>query len=365
VLHAEDNPIADNTPSLCDARRRSPRLMRGFLAAVIGLAAIAPHALAQARNNAFDPAQSSAGTMNLTAPEELKGLDIIEKLGDRIPLDLVFDNTAGKPVKLGDYFFKDHRPVVLALVYFRCPMQCPLILSKLGKRFNELDKTIGEHFNVVVVSFDPTEGADAASRQQLTSFNAYNRDPLPENLSDSWAFLTGPAETSRKLAQAVGFPYRYLAYSGEYSHPAVIFVLTPDGTVSRYLYGVDFPTDRLRMALLEASDGRIGSSWDRIILWCFHFDPTKGEYVLKAFRVMQVATVVMAVAVGSLLAAMWFWVERRRRPWTSFRGPASVAVGGVVGSGGMGLAGVGGVAGAGLSGDAEKPARIAGMKDDA
>lgn len=311
-------------PSLAHARRRSRLGVAavGLLAGVLGLGLFAPAARAQSRSG-FDPSQASSGSLNLQTPPELQGLEVVEKLGQKIPLDLEFDAPSGQKVRLADYFGQSHKPVVLAMVYFRCPMQCPLILTRMVRRFNDLDLTIGQQYNVVVVSFDSTEGPDAALKQQLTSFAQYNRDPLPKDLDRSWAFLTGPAETSRTLAAAVGFPYKYLSNSNEYSHPAAIFVLTPDGTVSRYLYGVDFPTDRLRLALLEASDGKIGSSWDRFVLWCFHFDPTRGEYVLTAFRVMQAATVVTTLVVGSFLGLMWLRVERRRRSWSNLGPPAA------------------------------------------
>jgi protein SCO1/2 len=289
-------------------------------AAALLVGGLAVPAAAQGPRTGFDPTKPAAGPLNLSTPADLKGLDVIERLGEKVPLDLTFYNTLGQEVRLGDYFFRDHRPVVLAMVYFRCPMQCPFMLRQMVRRFNELDLTIGEQYNVVVVSFDPTENHDSARQQASVSMAAYNREVAsdPAKLAESWAFLTGPAQHSATLAKALGFPYRFLPYSGEYSHPAVIFVLTPDGTIARYLYGVDFPTDRLRMSLLEASDGRIGSSWDRFVLWCYHFDPTKGEYVLAAFRVMQIGTVASALVMAVFLGVMWVWVERRRRNWRSF-----------------------------------------------
>lgn len=248
-------------------------------------------------------------------PPAIQGLEVIEKLGDQVPLDLSFTNAQGEPIKLAELFNQDHKPVILALVYFRCPMQCPMILRNLQKRIGELDWTVGERFNVAVVSFDPSETPKAARERQIDAIVNYNR-PHAEGLEKHWQFMTSSATNARTLAKAVGFPYRYLPDSGEYSHGAVIFVLTPDGRVSRYLYGLDFPADRLRMALLEASDGKIGSTWDRVMLWCFHFDPTANAYVLQAFRVMQIGGVLSAVAVGGLLAWMWKSDRRRRRRHT-------------------------------------------------
>lgn len=244
-------------------------------------------------------------------PDAIKGLDIRERLGQKVSPDLSFTNSDGAPVKLGSYFNDNGKPVVLAMVYFRCPMQCPTVMNNMLARFNELDWSIGEKFNVVIVTFDPTEGPAVTASQKAGYMAGYAR-PHPASLEKSWAFLSADAATARTLADQVGFDYRYLPESNEYSHPAAIFVLTPKGELSRYLYGVNYVTSHLRMALLEASDGRIGSTLDRVLMFCFHFDPQAGAYALSAFRVMQVGASSAALVVGLLLGRMWF-VERRRR----------------------------------------------------
>lgn len=244
-------------------------------------------------------------------PDEIKGLDIKERLGGQVDLGLEFTDSTGKRVTLGQYFRDGGKPVVLALVYFRCPMQCPTIMNNMVARFNELDWSIGEKYNVVVVSFDPTETPKAAAEQKLHSTFGYSR-PHPKSLDASWAFLTGDAINSRRLADQVGFMYRYLPESNEYSHPTVIFVLTPEGVVSRYLYGVNYPSNNLRMALMDASGGKIGTLADRLLMFCFHYDPAAGAYSVSAMRVMQVGGAAAAGLVGLVMGRMWM-IERRRR----------------------------------------------------
>jgi protein SCO1/2 len=323
VIFAPTNP-SRSTRAL---RAGASRLL-GALAVAVGLVgALASPALAQRGLAGESDFKSS---MNPPVPEALKGLDVTERLGEKVPLDLEFTDSTGRRVKLGEYFNQSHKPVLLTMVYYRCPMQCQLILNRLNKRFNQLDLTIGEKFNVVAVSFDPGEGQEAAAKQKVLALSGYDR-PHPPSLEAGWGFLTGPGANSRALANALGFPYRYLPESNEFAHPTVSFVLTPDGTISRYLYGIDYPVERLRMALMEASDGKIGNSWDRLVLWCFHFDPTKGEYVLTAFRVMQIATIASALGLFGLLGTMWVVVERRRRSWQSFahHTPGPVSPGGL------------------------------------
>ncbi len=252
-------------------------------------------------------------------PDAIKNMDVIEKLGHKVPLDLKFINSDGGEVALSR-FFDGTRPVLLVLVYYRCPMQCSTILQKLSSRLNALDWSVGDKFNVVVASFDPTELPEVAARARLLAEAGYVRG-LPEGQEHSWAFLTASPKSARAIADAVGFPYRFLPESGEYSHPAVEFVLTPDGKVSRYLYGIDYPAERLRFALLEATEGKIGGTVGRILHFCFRFDPHANQYVVQAFRVMQVAAAATVAALSLFFAAMW-GIERRRK-----RGAAGVPVG--------------------------------------
>lgn len=284
----------------------NPRRIASSAIALLALAAPAP-----AQPGGTIGPIGQPGVPN-TMPEAIKGLDVVERLGQKIDLEMVLNNSDGKPVRLGDYF-NQGKPVVLMLVYFRCPMQCPLTLQRFNQRLRELDWTIGKEFNVVVVSFDPTESASDAAAQKATYLLNYDRTPA-DKISENWAWLTSniPGQV-QKLADQVGFQYRYLPASNEYAHPTVTFVLSQTGMLSRYLYGIDTPTRDLRLALLDAGEGKIGNTIDKIMLFCFHFDPNSGSYSLTAFRVMQVASGGMVLGVGGLIATMLLVEHRRRR----------------------------------------------------
>jgi protein SCO1/2 len=264
-------------------------------------------------------------------PDEVKGLEVKERLGQKIDLDMVFTNSDGKPVQLRE-FFANGKPVVMKLVYFRCPMQCPLILQRFNQRLREMDFTIGTEFNVVIVSFDPTETADRAMSEKTAAMLNYGRGP-EETVAAHWGWLTSqtPGQAQR-LAEQLGYPYRYLPASNEYAHPAVGFVLAPDGMISRYLYGIDTPVRDLRLALLEASEGKIGNTLDRVMMFCFHFDPNSGGYVASAWRIMQLSSVGMVLFVLGIIMVMLV-VEWRRRAAHAAARLARAGVGAGVGTG--------------------------------
>ncbi len=291
------------------------RLPRAFASLAFGCALLA--------SSLFSAATATAQILSKDLPSAIKGLDIVEHLGQPIPLDLEFTDSLGRKTKLSAFFNdtgkKARKPVVLALVYYRCPMQCQTILHKLNDRFNQLDLSIGDDFNVAVVSFDPSESRDAAAKVKEEQFILYTR-PHPKNLDDSWRFMTSDQTAARTLADSVGFPYRYLPDSNEYSHGTVLFVLTPEGKISRYLYGIDYPADQLKLALLEASGGKIGTTVDRVLLWCFHYDPTAGAYTLQAVFVMRVGGAIIVTLLSVLLGALWY-ADRRKRT----RGTRSVS----------------------------------------
>lgn len=244
-------------------------------------------------------------------PQQAVGLQVVEKMGESIPLDVEFLDPEGNKVTLAKYF-NTGKPVVLAMVYFRCPLLCPMLLSNLQQKLNDISLKMGEQYNLVLVSFDPSEGPAEAIKQREGLLAGYNR-ATPRNIRESFAVLTGTAASSQRLADALGYPYKYLPESGEYSHGTVIFTLTPEGRISRYIYGVNYSPETLRMSLLEASDGKIGTVIDRAIMWCFQFHPGSGGYVLHAMRVMQLAAVGLTVMVGAILVRMYFIEVRRRR----------------------------------------------------
>lgn len=240
-------------------------------------------------------------------PAEKLGTQLTEKRGDKIPLDLEFTDAQGKPVMLRDYF-DGKRPVVLILGYYTCPLLCTVVFNGAQKAFNEVAFTLGDEYRAVTVSFDHTNTTAEAAGRQAAMLAGYKTDVAPK----SWDFLTSDAANARKLADAVGYHYVYLPESGEFSHPAAIVILTPDGTVSNYMYGVSFPAKQLRLALLDAADGKIGGIFDKILLYCYHFDPKANTYALQAFRVMQVAGLATVVLLGGAIGYL-FWSGSRRK----------------------------------------------------
>lgn len=256
-------------------------------------------------------------TVGMTAPAR-EGLELVQRLGHTVDLSIPFKDHRGKVVTLGEFFKQDHRPVLMAMVYFRCPLQCKMITASLLKNIQELDWKVGEQYNVVIVTFDPNDGVEVTSAQRRDLLEAYGRagagfgsSVAPDALDGRWGVLSDHHGSARRLADELGFPYKYLPESGEFAHASVSFVLTPNGMISRYLPGVNYPTSTVRMALLEAADGRIGNLVEWFAHYCFVWDPTKGAYVLGAWRVMQVGAIASAMAVGGVLA--WLLVVERRR----------------------------------------------------
>ncbi len=241
------------------------------------------------------------------APEGLEAASVTEKLDERVPLDLRFVDEDGLDVELGDYFHPG-RPVLLNLGYYACPMLCGLVTNALLDGMGDLEWTPGQEFEIVTVSIDEREGPRLANLKKDGYLEAYGRP----SARSGWHFLTGTADQSRALADAVGFGYAYSEERQEWMHPAVLFVLTPDGRVSRYLYGVQFDARTLRLSLVEASEGGIGSSMDRVLLYCFQYDSSVGRYGPAARRLMTVAGYVTVAALGIFLILM-LRRDRRRK----------------------------------------------------
>ena len=228
------------------------------------------------------------------APPELQDIGIDEKSGSTIPLDLIFVDETGKPVKLEQYFHQG-RPVVMQLSYFGCPMLCTLVSNGLVESLNDLSLTMGKDFEVINVSFDPQETSDLAAMKKKSFLEAYNR---PAGAA-SWHFLTGKPEQIKQLTASLGFKYKWVEQSHQFSHPAALMLLTPDGKVSRYLYGVKYDPRTLRLSLVEAGQGKIGTTVDRILLTCFHYDAYAGKYTATAMGIMRIAGVLTVIAIGA------------------------------------------------------------------
>jgi len=245
-------------------------------------------------------------------PVEARGLDIEEKLGARVPLDAMVTTAEGTTMRLGD-FFDDQanpdrgKPTILLLVYYDCPVACPALLGNLNKAFNGIDDwTIGEHYNVLAVSFDPSNTQEQAREYALLYRSGYEQNAdNAETVAEGYQFLRASGDTSRAIAESVGFGYRFLPDVDEYAHATGAVVLTPDGTVSRYFYGFDYQARQVKLSLLDAGEGRAGTSFgDRVLLFCFTYDPNSNSYTLAAVRVMQAGGVLTILLIVGLLAGL-------------------------------------------------------------
>ncbi len=245
-----------------------------------------------------------AGGAQTGLPEELEGVGIRERLGETIDLDLTFIAENGYPVALREYFGKG-RPVLLNLVYYSCPMLCTLVLNGQTAALREIPWTPGQEFEVVTISIDPTETFALAQKKKQLYLTSYDR-PAP-----GWHFLVDHQGNVRKLAEQIGFDYRYDERRQQYAHAAAIMVLTDDGRVSRYLYGIKYRARDLRLALAEASGGKVGSTLDRVLLFCYHYDPAEKSYVLMATTIMRAGGVLVVILLGVVLFR--FWRNERRR----------------------------------------------------
>lgn len=270
-------------------RAASPRLVPIALAGL--LAACAP-ALAQDR---IEP-----------VPKALQRVGVEEKLDAPLPLQLPFKDDRGRDVTLGSYF-KPGRPVILTLNYYRCPMLCTLELNGLVQGLKGLAWTPGDEFQIVTVSIDPNELPPLARAKKQT----YLEDLGRPSADAGWHFLTGSAASVDALTKAVGFSYEYDKETDQYGHAAVIFLVSPEGRLTRYLYGVQFDTPTLKLGLVEASKGRIGSALDRFILYCYHYDSNQGHYALAAVKIMRVGGALTVLLLGSVIGG--FWLRERKR----------------------------------------------------
>ncbi|MGP1272349.1 MAG: SCO family protein [Phycisphaerales bacterium] len=253
-----------------------------------------------------------AQVLNAEPPEAIRDLEIRNTVGEQVPLDIPLYDSEGQALQIGDYF-TDRRPVLLLMVYYDCPLLCGLMLNKMNEVVNEASPTVGEDYKIVVVSFDHANTSAMAKGKQTLYHAGYDRG-LTKLGRESYRFHTTTAAGARRLADAIGFDYRFMPASGEFSHPSVMYLLTPDGRVSSYLSGLDYEAKQLQIAILDASDGKTAMSIGEFFLhMCFSFDPTAGAYTLEAFRVMQIAGVLSVLGVGGLVGGLRIWEVVRRR----------------------------------------------------
>ncbi|HEU4582016.1 MAG TPA: SCO family protein [Polyangiaceae bacterium] len=240
-------------------------------------------------------------------PKRLEGIDIEEHLDRQLPLGLQFKDTRGETVALSKYV-QGQRPVIFTLNYANCPMLCSLQLSGLVSALNRLDRQLGKDFDIVTVSVDPDETTARAAETE----ERYRGDLTRVEGREAWHFLTGTKASIDALADALGIRYAYNEKRKEYVHPASLVLSTPSGHVSRYLYGIEYHPRTLALSLVEAAQGKVGSSVDRLILYCFHYDATEGKYAPMAMNIMRIGGGLTAFCLASFLGAYWLRQIRRR-----------------------------------------------------
>ena len=245
-------------------------------------------------------------------PPYLENVGIEQHLDAQVPPDLTFVDDAGRTVKLGDYF--GSKPIILNLVYYNCTMLCGEALAGLTGAMKAVKFDVGKEFDVVTVSFNPRETPELAAAKKKDYVKRYGRP----GAASGWHFLTGPAESINALTKAVGFQYQYDPKTNQYAHVTAILVLTPQGRISRYFYGVEFPPKDLRMGLVEASEDKIGNVVDQVLLYCYHYDPATGKYGAIISNILRLGAGVTIVLLAGLLLIL-FRLEKTappRRNWS-------------------------------------------------
>jgi protein SCO1/2 len=252
---------------------------------------------------------SSAQILQSEVPE-LQKVDVQEHLGRTIPLGLTFTDTEGRTVRLGDHFHANE-PVLLCMFYSNCPMLCHVVLEAVAKGVKQLPWTPGKEYNIISVSFDPRDTLElvAGVKERTVALLGSEAETAAKA---NWHFLFGAEKDSRRLADSLGFMYYYQEENGQWAHPAVLFVLTPDGAISRYLYGVNYKEKDLRLALMEASQGKLGNTIDRIMLYCFHYDPDAKGYVAMAANIMKLGGAATFIILSLILGIFWLREYSRR-----------------------------------------------------
>ncbi len=270
------------------ARARTAAAAR---AAVVAL--VAPVALVALAAGVAFPAAAQP-----LSPSPTRDVGFDQKMGVKLPLDATFRDESGRPVRLGDYFGK--RPVLLQLAYYECPMLCGLAMQGLARSLKGFSLVPGRDFDVVTISFDPKETPALARAKKTTMVDFYGRPGGEEG----WHFLTGAEPEIERVTGAVGFRYRWDEAQKQYAHPTGLVVVTPDGVVSRYFFGVDYASKELKLGLSEASDGKVGGVTAQLLLLCYQYNPATGKYTAATLRVLKVAGAATVLALATFVLVM-------------------------------------------------------------
>jgi len=243
-------------------------------------------------------------------PPELAHVGVSEHLDAPLPLETSFRDHTGNPVQLRQYF-DGKRPVVLTFAYHTCPVLCGMVLNQLASGLKRIGWTVGKEYEVVTISIDPEETLEHSANKRTSILHEYGDSRGHDG--KGWHFLTGDAKSIAAVASAAGFEYQYDENQKQWGHPSVVMIAKPDGRMARYLYGLEFAPNDLKLGLLEASEGRSISTVEQIILYCYHYDPQGGKYVLVARRVMQVGGGAVALLLFGILGAFWARELRRHK----------------------------------------------------
>ena len=232
-------------------------------------------------------------------PQALREVGIDQRLNEQIPLDATFRDEAGREVRLGQYV--GEKPTILVMAYYQCPMLCTLVLNGLVGTLRTLSFDVGKEFNVLTVSFNPSETPELAAQKKENYLREYGRPGAGEG----WHFLTGEPASIARLAQALGYRYKYIPEEKQFAHAAAIMVLTPEGRIARYFYGVEFPPRDLRLGLVEASQGKIGSPVDALMLFCYQYDPETGKYGAMVMNLVRLGGIATMAALAAFAYRSW------------------------------------------------------------
>ncbi len=265
---------------------RTSKFRRARVAAQLSLLLLSVALVVAAQDNAA------------VTPPQLRGVGIDQRLNNQVPLDLKFRDETGHTVTLGSYF--GGKPVILSLVYYTCPMLCTMAENGLLNALRDVKFNIGEHYEVVTVSIDPTETPEMAMGKKAVYVGLYGRPGAKQG----WHFLVGDEPSIRALTQAVGFHYNYIPETKQFAHATGIILLTPQGKVSRYFYGILYPPRDIRLALVEASNERIGNPVDAVLLYCCQYDPATGKYSIIVSRILRIAGLITLLSMGTLIIAL-------------------------------------------------------------
>jgi protein SCO1/2 len=243
-------------------------------------------------------ARPESGSVSTGLPGPLRDVKIDQKLNQQLPLDLTFRDESGRDVKLGEFF--GSKPVVLAFVYYDCPMLCTQVLNGMVTSFRVLPFEIGKEYDVVTISFDPRETPALAQKKKNVYVN-YLPEKMRADAANGWHFLTGDEANIQKITEAAGFHYRYDEKTKQFAHASGIMLATSAGKLSRYYYGIEYPARDLRLGLIETAQNKIGSPVDQLLLYCYHYDPATGRYGATVMSIMRIAGVFTMIGIAALL----------------------------------------------------------------